>query len=177
MVKILDIHAGKRDHISFLQALNHCKYGTFQTVTYPYGLYSSVHLNTPKFVTLLCWLNLWPSEGRALLCVLPTYFGVKELRILSHVIRVKLWFGEWPTVLSDWCCCTFPNLSYAASCSLYIRDASGVKRCDSHRSPACSVEVNECIWTWGVPSRSVCEIKGGWSSVKHNSGKIKHIMW
>ena len=30
------------------------------------------------------------------------------------------------------------------------------------------------IWTWGVPSRSVCEIKGGWSSVKHNSGKIKH---
>jgi len=41
----------------------------------------------------------------------------------------------------------------------------------------------ECIeqcsisWTWGVTSRSVCEIKGGWSSVKHNSAKIKHIMW
>ena len=34
----------------------------------------------------------------------------------------------------------------------------------------------DSIWTWGVPSRSVCEIKGGRSSVKHNSGKIKHIM-
>ena len=33
------------------------------------------------------------------------------------------------------------------------------------------------VWTWGVPSRSVCEIKRGWSFVKHNSGKIKHIMW
>ena len=33
------------------------------------------------------------------------------------------------------------------------------------------------VWTWGVPSRSVCEIKEGWRSVKHNSSNIKHIMW
>ena len=44
----------KRDHISFLQALNHYKYGTFQTVTYPYGLYGSFNLNTSKFVTVVC---------------------------------------------------------------------------------------------------------------------------
>jgi len=46
----------KRDHISFLEALNHSKYGTFQAVTYPCGLYSSFHLTLNPLTWRIWWV-------------------------------------------------------------------------------------------------------------------------
>ena len=87
-------------------------------------------------------------------------------QILAHQTTSKLSLWSKNCVLDQWCeNCGPPLFSNDLNCWYPIRTSKRFRK------------LRNDIWTWGVPSRSVCEIKGGWSYVKHNSGKIKHIMW